>query len=811
MDRTRPYGRTTLIAVIATCLVASVALTGATSAGAAPTATAATAAVAGAPMPTPPAPSAGCGTSVVGAGDVTVTTSSGGVDRTYIRHTPPAHDGTTPVPLVIALHGLAEGSVIHQSMTEYAPRADANGFAVVYPQALGSPAAWNLSATSPDITFVTQVLDEIEASMCVDTNRVFVSGFSLGGFLTSLLMCGPLSERVAAAAPIAGMRNPAGCAPERPVPAITFHGTLDNWVPFSSAPPAVEAWAGRNGCDATPTETAVPGDDVVTIDHIVYSCPDGADVEWYEITGGGHAWPGSAFSRAIASAVGYTTFAISATDLVWDFFAAHPLPPPPSTEGTFDALTYNVAGLPALLSGSEPDINMPYISPLLNDYDLVLVQEDWDNPDPPLGIVVYHDILVADATHPYQSVPKPVPLGSNPLRPTALLSDGINHLSRFPFGEVTRVMWPNCFGGANTTDGGAADCLAEKGFSMTRAELAPGVEVDIYNLHAEAGNTPADMTYIAEDFEVLADFMAANSAGRAVLVGGDFNLHTDREFHGQVFDDFLAATGLSDVCGVLDCGTDADRIDKFVFRGGNGVTLEPLDHTFEREKFVRPTDGAPLSDHSALHVPFRWSVDPGAPGSIRGRVVDSSDVPVPGVSVWAYRPTDGWFGTATAVTAADGTYEITGLAAGDYQVLFIPTGDQPRRAEWFDDSVTRVGANLVTVTAAGVVPGIDATLDAAAAVEGTVTDATGAPVAGALVWAYRTTDSWVGSAAVITDAKGHYTFIGLDPGAYQILFAPWGTGLRAEWHDDAATRGGATPLTLTAAGPPTVVDAVLTP
>jgi hypothetical protein len=60
------------------------------------------------------------------------------------------------------------------------------------------------------------------------------------------------------------------------------------------------------------------------------------------------------------------------------------------------------------------------------------------------------------------------------------------------------------------------------------------------------------------------------------------------------------------VCGVLDCGDDADRIDKFVFRSGGGVTIAPLTHRFERETFRRD-DGAPLSDHDPLAVTFGWT------------------------------------------------------------------------------------------------------------------------------------------------------------------------------------------------------------
>ena len=52
-----------------------------------------------------------------------------------------------------------------------------------------------------------------------------------------------------------------------------------------------------------------------------------------------------------------------------------------------ELLTYNVAGLPDLLSGSEPATNTAIIGPRLNDYDIVLVQESWltppDTPDDP--------------------------------------------------------------------------------------------------------------------------------------------------------------------------------------------------------------------------------------------------------------------------------------------------------------------------------------------------------------------------------------------------------------------------------------------
>lgn len=281
--------------------------------------------------------------------------------------------------------------------------------------------------------------------------------------------------------------------------------------------------------------------------------------------------------------------------------------------GRFRALSYNVAGLPEPLSSSDSDINSPLISPLLNGYELVLLQEDWVDPDPPIaGVDFHHDDIVSAVTHPYRSIPAPPPLGTDPRRPGALVADGLNLLSVFPFGEVRRVMWDGCFGGIDTGDGGAGDCLSQKGFMVTTVSLAPGIEVDVYNLHAEAGATRTDQDLSAAQFDQLAEFITVNSVGRAVIVGGDTNLHTD-DTHpdswgedGSIWRRFLERAGLQDVCDVVRCGDDADSIDKFAFRSGGGLTLEARSHRFERDVFVRTTDGRPLSDHDALRVEFSW-------------------------------------------------------------------------------------------------------------------------------------------------------------------------------------------------------------
>jgi endonuclease/exonuclease/phosphatase family metal-dependent hydrolase len=268
--------------------------------------------------------------------------------------------------------------------------------------------------------------------------------------------------------------------------------------------------------------------------------------------------------------------------------------------GEFLALSYNVAGLPQGISGSMPARFTPLISPLLNGYDLVLVQESWQTPDPnPLApLRVYHELLVADADHPYKSEPAPLPLGSDPRRPSALVGDGLNVLSRFPFEPVVRVAWEGC-------DDSAADCLALKGFSVARTSFADGVVVDVYDLHMEAGGNAHDEMLRDQGVTQLAEFLREFSAGRAVIVGGDFNLHTDEEPDGSQYRRLLAETGLIDVCAALDC-PQPGRIDKFAYRPSDAIALEPLSWRFETDVFVSP-EGEALSDHDALAVRFRWA------------------------------------------------------------------------------------------------------------------------------------------------------------------------------------------------------------
>ena len=178
-------------------------------------------------------PSAGCSAATpVAAGEAKITTTSGGASRWYYRHVPTGYTPTKPTPVVLDLHGYAEGATVHEQMSALGPYGDTHDFVTITPQGSGtSVPMWNTDLGSADMKYIGDLLDEVERTVCVDQHRVFVTGLSNGAFMTSAVAC-KYADRIVAAAPVAGIRDIPGCKPSRPVPVIAFHGTADPYVSY---------------------------------------------------------------------------------------------------------------------------------------------------------------------------------------------------------------------------------------------------------------------------------------------------------------------------------------------------------------------------------------------------------------------------------------------------------------------------------------------------------------------------------------------------------------------------------------------------
>jgi polyhydroxybutyrate depolymerase len=267
--------------------------------------------------------------------------------RTYLYHRPKDDDGKTPRPVVIVFHGGGGNAENAVRMTSLDAKADAEHFIAVYPNGSGpidgallTWNAWNccgpaLDEHVDDIAFVRAMVERLEQDFAIDRKRIYATGLSNGGIFTHRVGC-ELSDIFAAIAPVAGALNTEDCKPDHPVSVVMFHGTADQHVLYDGGRPlqtvdrrhpredkpvsyAVETWVKLDHCKTEPARTKEGH-----VTHDVY--PDGTDgaaVELYTIEGQGHAWPGGHKGREHGN-VDEPTTEISATDLMWDFFAKHP-------------------------------------------------------------------------------------------------------------------------------------------------------------------------------------------------------------------------------------------------------------------------------------------------------------------------------------------------------------------------------------------------------------------------------------------------------------------------------------------------------
>ena len=256
----------------------------------------------------------------------------GGITREYLTYVPASYNGTTPVPVVLALHGLGD------NMNNFAGIgmnyvADTANFIVVTPQAIvetmfTNQTAWNsgagmfgftLNANIDDVGFLSELIDTISANYNVDLQRVFACGFSMGGFMSQRLAC-ELNNKVAAIASVAGtIGSELNCSPGRAVPVCHFHGTGDATVPYTGnqfgmdVTAMISFWELNNGCSSGAINTSLPDifADNYTVEHSLYtSCDDNVEIELYRVDSADHIWLGP------TNDIFYTTE-------IWEFFLKH--------------------------------------------------------------------------------------------------------------------------------------------------------------------------------------------------------------------------------------------------------------------------------------------------------------------------------------------------------------------------------------------------------------------------------------------------------------------------------------------------------
>ena len=281
----------------------------------------------------PAAQAAGCS---IGKPGETMRIAVPGTGRTLLIHRP-IGGANRPTPLVFLFHGSGGNGQGVLDRSKLAATADRYGFIVAAPDGGipmgGGSFVWNIpgvpsvsgrmpSATdADDVAFVATTVDWLTAQRCADRSRIYATGISGGGRMSSWLGC-VAADRFAAIAPVVGLRagnplaadksrpDPATCRPSRPMPVLSFAGDADTTNPITGggAPywqypmTAAEArWAELNGCRAPRPRREV---DAKVYEEGYTACRKGADVRARVTIGGKHDW-------------------VVDNDALWAFFAAH--------------------------------------------------------------------------------------------------------------------------------------------------------------------------------------------------------------------------------------------------------------------------------------------------------------------------------------------------------------------------------------------------------------------------------------------------------------------------------------------------------
>ena len=226
-----------------------------------------------------------------------------GKNRTFIMHVPSAYKGDKPVPLVIDYHPIGGSGSGEFGSSPYKAKTDPEGVITLYPDGTGKPGGmgngWNVGpccSNDDDVKFSYAMIDKLKEIACIDPQRIYATGFSMGGGMSNHVAC-MMSDVFAAVAPAAmdlNKTNSAACKMSRPISVINFRGTQDpvckyqggdsgfnDGLNFLGAEGTFKFWAEKNECQGSPSKNSNGCDE--------YSnCKDGTKVVLCTKQGGGH-------------------------------------------------------------------------------------------------------------------------------------------------------------------------------------------------------------------------------------------------------------------------------------------------------------------------------------------------------------------------------------------------------------------------------------------------------------------------------------------------------------------------------------------
>lgn len=280
-------------------------------------------------------------------------------NRDYAIHLPPSYDPRRPLPLVMVLHGCQQRHRDIQRISGFDAVADRRGFAVVYPF-VTSYAGWRLENCwgwwlrdqirpgKGEVQDLWEIAEEVRSEFNIDPRRIHVTGLSSGGgmaiaalvahphrFASGAAVAGvPYSETAAAVGLTRRTNGVFKAVPEvseamsaamgerkRAVPVFIVHSHRDTTVHIRAAENIRDSWGHCFGVDTSEPSGVRSG--ATRGARWRYARYRGSDrrtlIETLFLEDGEHGWYGGRpgrFSHPDAPDI---------SEMMWDFFRAHPL------------------------------------------------------------------------------------------------------------------------------------------------------------------------------------------------------------------------------------------------------------------------------------------------------------------------------------------------------------------------------------------------------------------------------------------------------------------------------------------------------
>ncbi|MDY4844182.1 MAG: sialate O-acetylesterase [Prevotella sp.] len=179
------------------------------------------------------------------------TITSEGQKREYLQYAP--SDLGSKRPLIISCHGMNQSAQYQwDALKDAKTLADKEKFVIVLPEGINS--GWDISGDR-DINLIKDLIAQMKKDFDIDENRVYLSGFSMGGMLTYHAM-NKIPNVIAAFAPISGYPMWGFTyTGKRAIPVIHHHGTGDDVCVYSNVQRNIDELVKKNKCSSTPTIT----------------------------------------------------------------------------------------------------------------------------------------------------------------------------------------------------------------------------------------------------------------------------------------------------------------------------------------------------------------------------------------------------------------------------------------------------------------------------------------------------------------------------------------------------------------------------